>query len=448
MIGTSFVFSNAILDFKKNVNWIFYLLFMFLFVAPVFFDYAIAFAGYTAGYWYGYAAVQEDYWVSIIYDIIIIGITGLFYYLLEIKYPVLETPDRRLSEDKEKLLFLVFNVVAFITPILFFVFAIFGRYNPLIIFKSSWRYLYEQSGSDYVGYGAVERLTYISIVCAVILIASLKPSHIFEKVDGKFNAKRIALYLLYLLALIGTIALCNLIEGKRSIILFTGAVFVFGLIFKLSKKIKLWMVIVGAVVIVGTMIPLAMLVAKGYRTSEDALANLRSYTSLRVDLFRDQSLKFAIYSAIHSKDISILRFPFQSYLTEVFFLFPLVYLPISFKCGYETYLTAAEMFCAVDELDTMRLTNSGIDEMVANFSFFGILVFAIVLWIFIKKMNKCSYIERVLLATAFLLFLMYTTSYVCWFYEFILGLYILFKLKNYITKRKQAKQIQKEECAS
>ena len=430
-----FIFFNGILELKRNKLWTIYFVFYFLFVLPLFVNFFLK-VKYDAGYWYGYIVMQDDLATAIIYDICTIIVSLFFYFILTYKFKETEDYEVKISDSKKT--FIKYSLIVFsVMPVfLFFAFSVVGKYNPLLIFKLNWRYLYDAGKiPEMLGYGAAERLTYIGASCSLVLIFNLKFKPVFIGLKTKEASPKNVLFLLFkVVFLFSLLAFSILIEGKRSIFLFVGVVVIICIIYKMLGKVKTWVVIALIISLLALAISSYILLASGYRTSAGTF-NPKTYAAIRVDIFRDQSLKFVIYSILHSNEVRILSFPGQSYLTEVFYLFPIVYIPIKFKTGYETYFTAAEMFSPISMLDNTRLTNSGLDEMLANFSFFGLLVFFVMLFFVLKKMYKSSPETRIFITIAFVLFMMYSTSYVCWFYEFLIALYIVLKLYDKIEKR-------------
>ena len=431
------VFCYGISKTAKNKKWLLYHFFFLLFVVPLALDYLISKVQYDSWHWYGYHISCDDNLTSVIYDLCICLITGFFVFLNIRKKEPLQTKNLSFSP----FLKYSFLFITLFTPFLFFACSILFRFNPFFIFKFGWRYSYD-SGlmSDIPGYGACERLTYISCAASVILLLSFDYKNyfsLFKRENLSQRKKAIVLKSLYLLSIALSLGFSILIEGKRSILLYVGIILIVALIVLFVGKIKKWKIILVSIVGLVILTPLFIFLSNQYRVGISGGLDAKSYASLRIDLFRDQSLKYAIYCSIHHEECNILNYPFQSYFTESFFLFPLVYLPIPFKVGYETYLTSSVLFCNIDQLPTMRFTNSGIDELYANFSFFGIFVFVAMLFYLHRILNKISKEESIIFYCLYILFMMYTTSYICWFYEFVVVIYILKKIASkFLSKPK------------
>lgn len=442
LIGfANFVLANSFFELKKNKNWILYYVFYFLFIIPVLLDRVYKFPAYDTGFRYGYVLMGTDPIVTVLYDIVIGFIIFGFYYFLAIKFK-----EQKPKSNEKFINNPILKIILFagsLLPIAMFVVAcLVSKRSPTLIFDLGWKYKYEsgQLGPEIFSYSAIERLTYIGVTCSLLLIGSVDYKKTFFKPNTREDTKRLVLTIVLLLVLVISLGVNILLEGKRSIYLFAGIVFFTVIYYKIFGRIKPWIAIVSfaafaviavfAVVFLGDAFRSASAYGKGFTDYK--------YTSLRIDFFRDQSLKLVIYSLIHSQEIKVLSFPMQSYLTEIFYLFPIVYLPIPFKKGYETYLTATYSFIDAASLDSMRITNSGLDELCANFSFFGVLIYVLILiWLF-KTMNKASDDWNVLIFIGFVLFMMYTTSYVCWYYEFLVGLIVVIKIMEVLKKKKEA----------
>ena len=439
-IANYFLF-DSFFELKKEKNWIIYYIFYFLFVLPILLDRVYAISAHNLTFRYGYSIMTSDPVVGVVYDACISFICCILYYLLKHSFKNVHGIERAsLLENK-----LIKSVLLFgsFLPIGLFVFGCFvSKRTPFLIFNFGWRYLYENSlpSGEIFAYSAAERLTYIGIVCSLLLLFGVKYKEIFARENNGFNIKKIAIFLVLSSLLVISILLNNLIEGKRSIFLFTGIVLSICLIYKIKwGKRGVILGIIFLFIIVALFIGVIYL-GTNFRgkTGEGEGIKMYEYTLLRVDYFRDQSLKFVIYSLFHSKEIQLLSFPFQSYMTEIWYLFPLVYIPLSFKKGYETYFTASNSLIGSESLNPTRLTNSGLDEFCANFSFFGILIFCVLLYFLIKKTKTCSSDWKILLCVSFVLFMMYTTSYVCWFYEFVVAVFVLQKIS--VQKKKLLKE--------
>lgn len=437
----NFVLANSFFEIKKNKTWVLYYVFFFLFVVPVILDRLYAFPSYELGFRYGYVIMGTDPLVTILYDIIIMFICFVFYYFLNFRYKVAEQKENKPFIGNKYLKIVLFGATIF--PILMFLVAcVVSKRSPFMIFDLGWKYKYEEGklGGEIFAYSAIERLTYIAVTCCLLLITSVDFKKLFKKKRKVGRDKKLIILTFIMLAFLGISLLINMfLEGKRSIYLFAGIVLFITLYYKVLGKVKPWIAIVSFVAFFGIALVVVFVLGDLFRTASAYGEGFTpyKYTSLRVDFFRDQSLKYVIYTLLHSKEVQVVSFPMQSYLTEIFYLFPIVYLPISFKKGYETYLTASYSFMDASSLGTMRITNSGLDEMCANFSFFGVVIFVLALVYLIRTMSRLSDDKNVLVMVAFVLFMMYTTSYICWYYEFLAGFLILEKVLKYLDKKKK-----------
>lgn len=131
---------------------------------------------------------------------------------------------------------------------------------------------------------------------------------------------------------------------------------------------------------------------------------------------------------------SVIEWPFQSYITEIMYLFPLdiingmLRLEVT-SIGFNTYLTSTLVGASLSE-GLRWMTTSMIDEALANFS----IVSFILIPLFLKR---CSiYIDnskpfvQVLLMSSLLLSFMYSFNYIVYFLQFVfLVIYIQKKYK-------------------
>lgn len=278
------------------------------------------------------------------------------------------------------------------------------RVPILYLFSLSWRY----EGLDLTsltGYGTLERMSYIGIVAAAVLFFLKKniPARLFMTV------------LLYM-------NVC--IEGKRSALFFALAAIVLCYIeFSTSRNKKFWLYF-GGIVIIVIVVNLTFFIQSTFR-GYSSFAEL--YRMFRIDLFRDDTIKSAIYSLLHPSKVQILDYPFQSVIMQIGFLFPLVFTGIP-RVSYETYLTAALKYRGIDELvNGVRMTPSLYDCGIANFGFLGFFVGGIVAILFAKYMNKCEHYWNPIIACGFMLYSMYSFAYICWYFEFFFMIYWVHK---------------------
>lgn len=219
------------------------------------------------------------------------------------------------------------------------------------------------------------------------------------------------------------------IESKRSIVFFTMAIFLLLKYKGFGKKINIFQLTFITVLCVVGIVIYSLYIKTNIRGYSDAD---QLYTNIRIDLFRDDTARLVIYS-LFSNMKSVIEWPFQSYITEIMYLFPLdiingmLRLEVT-SIGFNTYLTSTLVGASLSE-GLRWMTTSMIDEALANFS----IVSFILIPLFLKR---CSiYIDnskpfvQVLLMSSLLLSFMYSFNYIVYFLQFVF--FIIYIQKKY-----------------
>ena len=107
-------------------------------------------------------------------------------------------------------------------------------------------------------------------------------------------------------------------------------------------------------------------------TSLDSFEQI--YDNVRTDYGRDNTIKLVIYSELHPNDLRILEYPFQNILFDLTFFVPRSMWKNK-PWTYAIYVTWA-MQLRQGDADTIRwgVTTSWLDEALATFSWFGLLI--------------------------------------------------------------------------
>lgn len=294
---------------------------------------------------------------------------------------------------------------------------------PYIMTLWGWRDLQVFTGvtsSSY--YTAIEKISYIGVVLSICIIM----------MKGVINTTFLERSFIKIAATV--LLLANLcIESKRSILFFAIIIFMvikiygWGKKFNLRKYILLCLICGGIVLTYSIYIKLEM---RGYSSFDEV------YTNLRVDLFRDDTVKLVINSLIDPNTKDLLKYPFESYLTQLAFLFPLdlilgwgeISVP---KIGFNTYLTSALSGSTI-ESGNRWMTTSIADEMIANFGFFGFLILPLILTYFSKKIDETDGVVQVFLIGGIVLMMMYSLNYIFYYLEFAILLKFLSRRKKKI----------------
>ena len=403
---------------KQSSLYIIYLMFFGIYVLPLFLDYILGFPSYffhwDATYtsfdrYEGFILSYQDATTRILYDAFLIGTQ---FILLSFNRPV-NSGQQMVRSYQEKVISLSTHnwVVLFSFAALPPLLSLFVGYS-YIPFYYGWR---ENPLLSEIQYGAyysvIERLSYIGLTASMICMVHPK---------GKWPLKMLMLLLCYM----------NLsIESKRSLLFFAIAVYVLlkakghGIRFNNAQIAGL--IVIGIILVVYQSI--LTKIGRGY-SDEDIL-----YTNIRIDLFRDDTARLIIYSFI-SNHQPVVSYPFQSYLTQIAFLFPLDIinglgrLGIT-AIGFNRYLTSALINVPLS-YGEIWMTTSMIDEIIANFAFFSVLIVPLALKNIAKIIDRKNDIMQVLGLSTIVLAFMYSFNYIAYYFEFLL-------LMNFLIKRQR-----------
>lgn len=389
--------------------YIIHLLFFFVFVLPLLLDYAIGYPSYS-GRLYGFSMSYNDTPTRYLYAtyllvsqciMLIVGNSKLIFNKCNINsnQKVKKCINKKLlsfSNENNKYVDFVLFCASFITVALVLVFPM----GKDILWNFGWRDLgVVIEGQKY--YSTVEKLSYISVVSALIYLFSKK---------SRISIKIIFIALIYM-----SIS----VQAKRSIIFFVGVVILAYLLFNSNMNKKKWIYILGIISIIGVLYYsiYVKMNLRGYAGFENV------YTTLRIDFFRDDTVKMVIYSLLNPNIINILEYPGQSIIMQIGSLFPLPFLGVP-SIGYNYYLTSSLIGVSLDN-NINWMTTSIFDEMLSNFGFFGFWIAPTVLSIFARIADKQSTKLIPITISVVMLLLMYSPSYIMWFIQFWLFIVII-----------------------
>ena len=400
-ICVSIVFTFISLkSLNRSSIYIYHLIFVMLLVCPLCLDYLFGKPNYANSYPL-FLDSYDDTATRYIYSAFIL-LTQFFilYYAKKNKNKYSFAAEEKESFYDKYSINLAIWLGAISTPLL----AICFRMPIRNILTWGWRYD-GYDVSSIIGYGSLERLTYISIISAAILLIRSK----------KLRTKIFTLLVIY-------INVC--IEGKRSAIFFAVATVIICYLLLYERKIKISKLIIPGIICVFILVALSLKIQSSYR-GYDTFEGL--YRMIRVDFFRDDTVKSVIYLILHPEKGKVLDYPGQSLIMQLGFLFPLIWLPIP-KVGYETYLTAALKYRDIYSLpNTVRMTPSIYDCLFANTSFLALFIIPIFIIVYSRYTDKATRSAKPILVTFFLMYSMYSLSYICWFIEFWLIVIFLSK---------------------
>lgn len=409
-----------LLNIRKVQNsslYIIYIFFFFIYVLPLFLDYILG----QPSYFYKFDAANSSYnryrgfilsycdtTTRILYDIFILS-TQILLLFFQRK----EKSNRHIKQDGKQFVLRksTHGILVFFAFLPVVLSLLVGYYYIPFIF--GWRENPVLSIISYGGYYSfIERFSYVGLTASMICLVMPKTT---------LPMKILMLALCYM----------NIsIESKRSMVFFAFIVYLLlkssGLGIKLSAKQIGTLVVLGACFVVYS--SYIIKVGRGY-SDEDIL-----YTQIRIDLFRDDTARFIIYSFINGNR-QVLDYPIQSYLSQIAFIFPLdiingvLGLGIP-SIGFNNFLTSALIDTPLKFGDKW-MTTSMVDEVIANFAFLSVIIVPWILRIIAKLIDKGSAILQVLWLSALILSFMYSFNYIVYYIEFLL-------LFNYILNKQKA----------
>ena len=402
-------------NFKKlteNSRFFIYYIFVFFYVIPLFIDYLYAFPTYTYSYRFrGFYIANNDPLTRIVYDFFVLLVQWL---LLRVKTkeerPILISEHDNHTATIGRLLYigLVFPTVATL---------LFGS-DKSILYTFMWR------ENDLVAEGYVplaEELSYIGICCAVLL---------FFKDSSKHRLARRILSILF-----AYVNVC--IEGKRSILFFLFLViFVVNLPGIRDKSIpvkqrrnRVFALLLLLVIIIAAMVVMTVNVKMNVRQYTDPSA---VYTTIRIDFFRDDRVRMAIYSILYPDKLTILKYPGETLIPAVLNIFPLDYIAGFLKIhplSYTAYISAALTGSSVISQEKAFMTPAIFAELLSNFHILGLAFMVMITLWFARKAEKYPYPVNVFILVSYILIQMYSIPYVAYFLEATLILCLSYHVK-------------------
>lgn len=433
-----FSIATAIKCYKKyegTGRLIVYLLFFFTCILPLCMDYVIGLPDYTlynvGGRYNGFIRSFNDPTTRIIYCIFLILLQCII--TTNIRFVVKGSSESNNNSlihqemygferefEKGNLTRTMRIAAIFVAVLPVIIVVLSGSTN--ILFAIGWRdyHLYDSVALE-GWYSYAEKISYISATSAVLLILMR-----YDSSKWSLNLYRIiALPLLYM-------NIC--IESKRSILFFVLIIAFTVLMYGREIKLKnLVLVGVGALVLVVVYSVYIKTTARYYEGFE-AL-----YTTLRIDVFRDDRIKMAIYSIMNPDEIHILDFPFQSYIYQLKYLFFIDILvgkfgmPFFPAIGYNRFFSSALIGANLDS-GYSYMTTSLFDEAISNFGFLGFLTSALLCRYVGNLIDKVSKFEKTFLVGVMVLAMMYSPNYILLYIEFTVVLH----LSKYIKGRRNS----------
>lgn len=419
----------ALVNIKKlkiSTRYIIYFTFFVICILPLFMDYIIGkpMYGLLPNRYHGFVISYDDSTTRILYDIFLVVsqyiILKCFWHQ---KYRfVLNSRSKQYSKDVNnsgydlrelnRTMQRICVCVALIAPVI----AIIGGYT-IVLFVFGWR---DEHLFDYVTassfYSFMEKFSYLGATTSLLLMLS------------DYREKRTYRGLFYRIASVPLLVMNICIESKRSIVFFCFIMVVVILLYGKSKDIKIGRIIGIAAILAMIVIVLSVMV----KTQSRGYSGIMTiYSTLRVDIFRDDTIKMAIYGMLNPNEIKILDYPFQSYLMQIryFFFLDIIagkgFIPLQ-GLGFNKYLSSA-LIGADLSMGYSFMTTSMFDEAIANFGVIGFLTAPILCAIVSRNADKYSGFEKTLMVGCVVLGMMYSPNYILFYIEVTVVINLILK---------------------
>jgi hypothetical protein len=413
---------------KTSTRYIIYYTFFVICIFPLFMDYIIGKPMYELlpNRYHGFVISYDDSTTRVLYDIFLMISQYIMlkcFWRQRYKFVLNFRPKQYGKEyvhnndiydfrELNRVMQRICVCVALIAPII----AIIGGYT-IILFVFGWR---DEHLFDYVTasslYSFMEKFSYLGATMSLLLMFS------------DYREKRTYRGLVYRIISIPLLIMNICIESKRSIIFFCFIMLVVILIYGKSKEIKIGRII-GIASILATIVIVLSVIVKTQSRGYSGIMTI--YSTLRIDIFRDDTIKMAIYGMLNPNEIKILDFPFQSYLMQIryFFFMDIIagkgFIPLQ-GLGFNKYLSAA-LVGADLSMGYSFMTTSMFDEAIANFGVIGFLLAPIMCSIVTRNADKYSGFEKTLMVGCLVLGMMYSPNYILFYIEVTVVINLILK---------------------
>lgn len=263
------------------------------------------------------------------------------------------------------------------------------------------------SGRIQVIYYYLQKITYISIVAALLYITNSQKNR-----------------WLFKLIMIPVIYSLTCLEAKRAIYAIVLIALIAHLLFNSHVRAKKF-IIVGSIIATVVLVYFATTYMQQYRVYGIQYDAVTTYTQVKMDFMRDDRVKFIIYKALNLE--GILQYPLQSYITQLPSVFPFeFFFPVK---GYNSYFTAAVMDVGVGTVSGW-VTTSIFDEALSNLGLIGVIIAPMVIGRLCRRTDECVKSVRTVSIVAIALLFMLNLGYIMWYLEFCV--IILFIERKYL----------------
>ncbi|EEV38225.1 hypothetical protein ECBG_00494 [Enterococcus casseliflavus EC20] len=407
------LFIKTLLKLKNELNIasIILLFFQAVFTFPIILEWIYGIQDFR-GKFPGYQVALEDTTTSILYSIFIL-FTSTYIYLLSMK---IKRKNKFIRSDIKDLvhslkinrkLFILFYLLMFLP-----VFAILLSPSPD---KYLFNYAYFQRFSEFASQNELWFHNSIMRNLGIVSLISIAIVSLFGKKDF------LNTFFVYLAA-IST----GVLNGKRTLFVL---ILLVVLLIDILKSPKGKFPIVKSI---GTFVfAVVIFIVYGYIIDKNT-ESLNSVDNLRLYFFRDFDVKVAIYSLIHSDNLSILNYYGQSYLYNLLFFIPR-FLWVNKPYPYDVYVTSFAVGFNNFTLLPWTVQTSLFGEAISNLGWFGIPLILLCIKKFIRISENSNSLFIILLGT-FVIMISFMNHFGSYMYYLILWAILV------IARKKKSKK--------
>lgn len=408
LIISGWFVAHSFKNITASNRYTYHLLFCVFYVFPILIDTLYKIPDYEN---IGFSLSAEDTSTRYIYDVVLLlGQYIILYFKNNHKEQSNDDIDENVSNYNRYL------IIGMLLPSLV---AIFLVKNPMLLIVFQWRelHIFDQGVAFYY---VAERFSYIGITCVLLLLFS-------NQSQGLEGILKRILYILFLY-----FNIC--IQGKRAAFFFSIIVMLLILFFKYKKYLKsngrsffsYKNISIGLLFAVVMSISINLL----YTTSIDVQLkrtadgdNETAMTNTRIDFFRDDRIRMAIYSENNPEKIRILDNYGQTMISDIknefFYFWTTVFFKIKREpLTYQHYFSNGVVGNSTVSEDVGFMTVTFFAELISNFGIIlGVLLFPLLCVWFSKVTDKFPYPLNIIIASVFVLLNMFDTSYIFWYLE-------------------------------
>lgn len=399
----------------RGSRYIIYYVLVCFYILPLLLDYLVAFPDYQydrVRFSYG----EYDSTSRLIYDAFMLYIQFIILYYKKNYEPKVRY-ECRISENKIESLYWCGMLLPIGIALLF-------SMPNFLFFTPMWR----EMGLNLriFNFIYVEKTDFIAISCSILMLFS-----------GKYQSKK---NLLQKFLIIVFLYICICLEGKRSIFLYTILNIVVVMLPGIRNKnflqkigTKQIIIIFTVIVSISYFIVLLSYNVMDIRDVDDDFSV--QYTLQRIDYFRDDRVRLAIFSLLHPNEIKLVNYPCETILPMVSWLWPInlifqyfhIYQP-RFSTNLSNALVGNNLSMIDDEVNFM--TPDFLSELIANMGALGMITAPFLCLYVAKLIDRYPYPINAIIVVSFVGLVMYSPAYVGFVIEFAIILMFFHKRIN------------------